>query len=535
MVKIDKNKKNWQRVLYTLCFFALCLIDWAKVSLSGRIQMTATNMTGIVMAFIIFSASNLKRFIKPVFALWLVMCTIAIPIGIQITLTVYPYKGQVISAALNILLYGFILTRTLIDLIKFKKFIGLRVPIFIIWLGMLALMLFSVNENIWPIWYAIVFGSFYLTEFDKDTEKCILLSIPDGFILGFFAIQGMALLFRPYDVVRYVGFYVNPNFNALFYLMSYSAFLCKWYLLKKEGKHLILRTILSLLAASMYGFCIYTGSKSAMLAMLVITVPFSLLFLKYCKNKVVSFAWNWMLLGAVGMISIPIVYVAIRYMPTIHLHPLYFEGEYSIDKVQPGEPRESGRYISFKYAMENNVERYFYIIPKFGEYIDTFLTLKVQAAELEEYKAQEYLFSEDEVLTVGIDPAEMRRRICKYYFDRLNMVGHTNDYEGAPISPLYDYAPHAHNVFIQMAFLYGVPSGILFILIVMAYVPACISLMRTGEDYRVCLISCYILAFVVFGFFEIDWMCGQLPFAMFFLLFRDVTRKSENQLNKCMV
>ncbi len=485
--------------------------------------MTATNMTGIIIAVMILSAFSLKGFLKPVFVVWLALCAVAVPIGIRITLSVYSYRGQVVAAAFNIALYGFIIIRIVSDLIKQKKVNGVRIPVFVGWLVMLALMFFSVNENIWPIWYAVVFGSFYLTEFDKDTEYNILQSIPDGLILGFFVIQGLALLFRPYDIVRYSGLYVNPNFDALFYLMSYSAFLSKWFLLKKENRYPILRGAISMFAASMYGFCIYTGSKSATLALLVVTIPFSLLMIRYCKKKVASFVGCWIILGFIGIISIPIVYWAIRYMPTMHLHPLYFEGEYSIYKVQPGEPRDSEKYITFEYAMDTNMGRYLYKLPKLKEYVDSYLTLKVHAAEPEEFEEPTYIFSEEEV-AAGVDPVDLRREIHKYYFERLNLLGHTNDYEGAPIHYYYT-APHAHNVFIQMAFLYGIPAGIMFIAMILAFVPGCISLMKVGEDYKVCLISCFVLAFVVFGFFEIDWMCGQLPFTMVFMLFRDALRK----------
>ncbi len=485
--------------------------------------MTATNMTGIVIVVIIFSAFRLKDFLKPVFAVWFALCVVAVPICVHMVLSVYPYRGQAITAALNIALYGFIVIRIISDLIKQKKVNGVRISVFAGWLVMLALMLFSINENIWPIWYAVVFGEFYLTEFDKETEYNILQSIPDGLILGFFVIQGLALLFRPYDIVRYSGLYVNPNINALFYLMSYSALLSKWFLLKKEHKYPVFRAVICMFAASMYGFCIYTGSKSAILALLVVTIPFSLLMIRYCKKKVASFVGCWIVLGLIGIVSIPIVYWAIRYMPTLHLHPLYFEGEYNIYKVQPGEPRDSEKYITFEYAMDTNMGRYLYKLPNLKEYVDSYLTLKVHAAEPEEFEEPTYIFSEEEV-AAGVDPVDLRREIHKYYFERLNLLGHTNDYEGAPIN-FYYTAPHAHNVFIQMAFLYGIPAGILFIAMIIAFIPGCISLMKAGEDYRVCLISCFVIAFVVFGFFEIDWMCGQLPFTMVFLLFRDVVRK----------
>ncbi len=529
MNKLTHNKRIQQRVLYTLCFFVLCLIDWMKVSLNGRTQMIATNMTGLVIALIILSALKLKGFYKPVYAVWLLLCVLVIPIGIHFTLSVYPYKGQVITAALNIIIYGLILIRIVTDLITTRSCDGLRVPVFAIWIVMLLLMFFSINENIWPIWYAVMFGSFYLTEFDKDTERNILLSIPDGIILGFIIIQGMALLFRPYDVVRYSGLYVNPNFNALFYLMSYSAFLCKWFLLKLEGKNHIVKMVLYLSATSMYGFCIFTGSKTVILAMLVVTVIFLLPFLKQCKNKALSFLKFWLILGLTGLISVPITYCAIRYMPTIHLHPLYFEGEYNIDKVQPGEQRDSVKYITFEQAMEDNVGRVFYILPKLEEYIDSFFTIKIYAAEPEAFQEPEYIIPNEEVYD-GIDPIRLRQEIYRYYIERLNLIGHTNDYEEAPICFYYS-APHAHNVFIQMAFLYGIPAGVLFVLMVLIFVPRSISLIKAGEVYRACLISCFIIAFVTFGFFEIDWMCGQLSFTMLFLLFRDVVRKDLYLLN----
>ncbi len=488
--------------------------------------MTATNMTGIVIAVIIFSSLNIQGFFKPLFAIWIVACIVFFPFAIRVMSSKYPYKGQFVTAVLNVMVYGFILLRILTDYIKEKKYKSLSISVFAGWLVMLLTMLFSVNENIWPIWYAVVFGVYYLITFDKDCEKCIWQSIPDGIILGFFVIQGSALLFRPYDIARYSGLYVNPNFNALFYLMSYSAFLCKWYLLKKEGKYPVIRTFSCLFAASMYGFCVFTGSKTAILAMLVVTFPFSLLMLRYYKRGVISFAKCWLLLGFVGIISVPIIYIAIRYMPTLHLHPIYFEGEYSTSKIQPGEPKDSEKYITFELAMEENVGRVFYKFPKLREQIDSFMTLKVHAAELDVKQELEYIFTDEEV-DAGIDPVEMRREIRKYYFDRLNWTGHTNDYDGAPVYT-GNIEPHSHNVFIQMAFLYGIPAGIMFMFMVLAFVPVCIRLLKTGDDFRVCVISCFVISFVIFGFFEIDWMCGQLPFTMLFLLFRDVVRKTQN-------
>lgn len=521
MSESNQKKIIWQRVVYTLCFLFLSIVDWANGSLDGRTQMTATNLTGVVIAVIIFSAYRLNDFKKRVYVLWTCICLTMIPVGIHFAVKVIPYKGQVVTAGINIALYGFILIREFLGIIRYGEKKPMKIWFVIGWIIMLALMLVSVNENIWPLWFAGVFLSYYFVDFNFKNEDIIYISIIDGLIIGFFVLQGLALLFRPYDVARYAGIYVNPNFNALFYLVTYSALLCKWFYLKKQNKNAFFRIIVALLSGSMYGFCLFTGSKASLAAMFFVTIPFICLSLKYDDLKVLSFFKYWIVLGMVGVFSVPIVYNAIRYMPTIHLHPLYFEGEYSELKVLPGEPRDSEKYVSFSDAMMENAGRIFYMFPELG-------AMKVHAAELEDVSERKAIFTDDEILA-GVDPIRLRTEIYKYYIEKLNFFGHTNDYEGALVYPYYT-APHAHNVFIQIAFLYGIPAGIMFVLMVLAYIPGCIYLLKSGEDFRVCVISCFVIAFVVFGFFEIDWMCGQLPFTMFFLLFRDVVRNRDNKL-----
>ncbi len=51
---------------------------------------------------------------------------------------------------------------------------------------MLGLMLVSVNEAIWPAWFAVVFGAYYLAEFDNETKRYIYESLIDGiFVIAF--------------------------------------------------------------------------------------------------------------------------------------------------------------------------------------------------------------------------------------------------------------------------------------------------------------------------------------------------------------
>ena len=52
------------RIIYTICFIALCAIDQFSGSLTGRVQFVTTNLTGVVMAVIILSAYDIKSFKK---------------------------------------------------------------------------------------------------------------------------------------------------------------------------------------------------------------------------------------------------------------------------------------------------------------------------------------------------------------------------------------------------------------------------------------------------------------------------------------
>ncbi len=518
-LKNEGNTMKMQKVLCTFCFAVLCFADWAKGSLNGRIQMTATNISGIVIAVVILCLCNQKKIDKKITCIWTVICFIFIPLGVFGTLRIIPYKGQVISAAINIWLYGYIIVRVLRDKHNTNNCKLYSKVVLGGWLLMLLFMQLSVNKNIWPLWFFIVFGSFYMIELN---EKILLPSIFNGIIVGFFALQGAALLFRPYDSPRYMGMYINSNFNALFYLMAFSAFLCRWYFQIKFHSSLVIKCFCVFFSSILVGFCFFTGSKASIFAMMVVLIMF-LVLVKKSENY--NWAWaikKFLLVAVIAVVSVPVIYLAIRYIPTIHLHPMYFEGEYNERKVQPGEPRDSEKYISFEYSMKVNAGRLFYMFPDFLDYWNSKFSLTVHAMENTTSEEPIYIFTSEEVKR-GIDPLRLRVEIYKYYVKKLNFCGHDNDYTGAPIMEGY-YAPHAHNVFIQMAFLYGIPAGFLFMLMCISFIPACLTYFKNGNAFIPIIIVCFVTSFLAFGFFEIDWMCGQLPFTLFFVLFRFVVR-----------
>ncbi len=512
---------NLLKIIYTMCFVALCIINWVKVSLNGRAQMTAANLTALVISVLILSNYKFKDFCRRSFGVWVVGCALLFPKMLQVVEKAFPYWGVAFTTCINYFISG-VFAILFFSKSRWKE-VGktIRKNILVVWLLLIFLMIISINEDIWPLWFGIIMLSYYFSPFSMENRKLLMHSLIDGVILGFFIIQGAALLFRPYDLVRYQGLFTNPNMNALFYSFSYAAFLCKWYYFIKEKKSIFIRTFCCGMSCSLIGFCILTGSKAALFSMICETLLFSYLLFHQRKYYVLYIARFLIILMILGIVFVPINYLAIRYIPTLHLHPLYFEGEYSESKVLPGEPRDSVKYISFDETISCSFGRLLYMF-ELSEDLSSHLglSLVVHAAD-NEVQEPDYLYSLDEIAD-GFEPIDFRLRIYRSYIQRLNLWGHSNTYEPVIICEGGGNIPHAHNIFIQMAFLYGVPVGLLFIILVVVYAYKVYTYIKSSEDEIACIVSCFAICFLVFGFFEIDWMLGQLPFTMFFLLFKEI-------------
>ncbi len=524
VVKHKKRIKMLYRIIYIFCFFSLSLIDWSVGSMEGRIQFVTINCTGIIVAIIILTGYSIKEFFRPIFIIWTGGVLLGAPIAIYFGIKLYPYKGQWITAVVNVCIYGYIIIRVVLKYLVEKKRSIIRWKIFAAFAVMIFLMMLSPNESLWPFWFGGIFGSFYLTEYDNGKNIQIYKGLVDGIVLAFFVIQGLALFFRPYDIVRYRGLYLNPNMNALFYVTSFCAFLCKCYILQKETKRMFIKILMVLMSGAMYGFCILTGSRTSIIALTSVLIVFAICVANDNKKKALTLIRTMSLVLVIGALSVPITYLAVRYVPTVHLHPIYFMDEYNNwSRINSGDPRDSDKYVSFDEMITNNIS---------GKYKDLFdhnskggldflfPARRVYATE-SEVQEEQYLVTSDNSSGINI-----RFQIYKWYFSKLNIFGHSNGDHGAPVSAGYT-APHAHNWWLQMTFNYGIPVGILLIAAVILYINRIFIILKYRDTIRACLVACFLTAFLVFGSFEMDFSLGQLPFTLFFFLFREVIVRRE--------
>ena len=124
------------------------------------------------------------------------------------------------------------------------------------------------------------------------------------------------------------------------------------------------------------------------------------------------------------------------------------------------------------------------------------------AEEAESSVAEERNRTVDSSIQVRID-------FWKFYMQDGNLEGHLND-EGHELPDFPGrYIWHAQNTFVQFWYYYGVPSAILFVVVVVMLVIKSIKKILQGQDEAlICLL--YIVFWAMYGLAESVWYPGQM-------------------------
>lgn len=359
MKKIHYSKK---RILYTICFAFLCIIDQRTKTgsrLDGIVE-SFRDATGIVMAVLILSHFGLDRIRqhRVVCVIWTILCGIG---G-----ALFLWKGQGIAWFLNdravltadVWLWGIIAICSVRELFlpgrKFHRFF------FGTWLLMMALMCASRNDSFWPFAYLVMFGCFYFTDYTAKEQEDMFHGMLDGLICGFFLMQGWTFVFRPYDTERYNGVYQNCNLNGLFYLMILAAVLTKLLTVYEAAGtaetvgNRTSETVRNRLCKLFYwagvgallGFVVLTVGRTACLVAVILVGITLLLFPRVLSEPkwIRSIIKNGLLTVAVFAVIFPLVFGAARYLPPLFHHPVWFWGEWREERVHSWDPWDSEKY-----------------------------------------------------------------------------------------------------------------------------------------------------------------------------------------------
>ena len=513
-LKNDKADMLW----YAVCFTLLGLIDQRRGSAEGSLQMTFVNLTGIVVGMILLPSIKREfRRTKQV-KIWTIICIPAAVIGCILGRTLWQYPGQWNTAVANVAVIGYLVSYIVWNRKEIRERCKCNKRCLFLIAGMLMLMQISVHEVLWPVWFLILFGCFYLIGLPKEKEEIFTKGMLIGIIVWFFVQQIIAFGFRPYDYARYRGLYSGETQNGIFYMMAFCAFTGLWLFLKKKEAKLFPRILCFMLSAGCVGFQMLTGGRASFLGIVAAAV---LAYMAYDIIVCKSFR-HWILqgmaLGACAIVLFPAVYGCVRYLPVILHHPVWFEGEYNADtSVHSYDPWDSDKYISFKTVMQQNIGRMLQIlgIELFSEdgqvSLRTPITLTAYAAAPgEPGSSPDNPFSFEE--TDFNSSISIRRTIYYYYAAHLNLLGHSKTVPGFYMADGV-YQDHAHNMFLQIAYDYGIIAGVLFLVCNLL----CLVRLILRKDMTGIIWASFLAAILVYGCAEMAVTTGQITMVMLFL------------------
>lgn len=545
-----------------LCFAFLCLIDQRIKTGSGLdgVIESFRDISYIVIAILVLSHYGLSDYRKYWFLYveWVIFSIIGGSLFIWKGEAVAMFPSDRIVLAVNMLLWGIAIIQTLVRIIAEKRRLDfVHKPFACIWLLMMAGMCILRRDIYWPEAYLIAYGVFYLTDYSEEERELLFQGMLNGILLGFFLMQGWCFVFRPYDIIRYSGVYSNSNHNVVFYLIVLAAVFTKLLYAyrnsdsrEKEIKigRIFLRVAVRIwywfLAGAVLDFIVLTIGRTGYLVAVILVLVMALMRWRVVERRWYLFGLSMIKSGAMitlcVLLMFPVAFEAVRYLPPVFHHPVWFWGEWNEDRVQSWQPWDSENYVEFEDLLKLIDDRVGQIIeiPEIsrimeGELLasaDTSAVTKelppkppgvtdLQWERYQEMLAQGYALDLQGYYWAAYQSSRgksMRYGIYRYYVHHLNWIGHPADEQGFQILPVY-WVGHAHNIYLQWGTDFGIFVMILFIVLILATIGCLIRRFHMTRNPQFAGHLLFLLVPCLFGMLEFCWGAGSLPVALIYL------------------
>lgn len=538
------DKVNLQRLIVALCILAVCVGTQKMQTVAWYTGMYefSRDALGVLMAVILMTHYKWEDF-KKYKVLYIVWSVVGVIGGIVFVPMAVTARGDYLKADtfiiwLGIFLMGHCVLHTLISLIIEKYRPKFYMPLFVIWVVMLLLMIFSRSDYLWPECYFVMFLCYYMTEQTLVQRMNVTKGLVDGMILAFLAIQAHSLLCRPYDRLRYYGNFCNPNQNCLFLCMCLAAILAKILFVTKEERKRIIKIFYFLMAGACYSFIFMTMCHSGYLAVFAVTIFFLIAYSKIQGKKI--FIRTGLLMVVIFAALLPVTYCAVRYIPTIHPHVVfYYQEGYSEARVHSWDDRQSSKYITFQQMMQGVFGR---IGSRLFSYDDAghvmiaedktdSLIIVSNSAEPPTVLLNAMNNTEDDetdpdkipVLTRedGSNSFLVRYTIYKWYFTHLSLRGMPYDEQGFQLTEDH-WIQDTHDIYLDYGINFGYPVMILFILFIWWGIGRLVA--RGLKEKDILKLSSLLIALIppVFGLFEFAWGAGMISTVALYFVFKEM-------------
>lgn len=358
---------------------------------------------------------------------------------------------------------GLLVIRFVYLLVKgqWKRLKNLSFPYLILTLAFWCGCAVFNNGRQWTFMLGVTFTVWILVYVMSDKKERILEDICNGILLAFFATVIFCLYRRPYQyymLTRYGGIFFTATATATYYLVPAAAALTKTLIARKEQnpKKIVFAWASYGVITAYMGF---TASRTGMVSLAVMTL-FALVL--PFKGEQKGFVTRQLKTAGVMVVSVVLTFImtfsATRMLPAVAGNPFYFWYERPNAYLTSETPWKGGEedirqtYIDIQMTLEMLFGRMFSVEEE-GEQPD------------EDYAMGALLASATDTVSLDTQEAAVqyangRLEIFKAYLSQLNKTGHDDmsalDANGEPLM-------HAHNSYLQVAYDFGIPLGVLFL------------------------------------------------------------------------
>lgn len=419
---------------------------------------------------------------------------------------------------------------------------------FSIWYGAVLTIFFVLllvfrNTRGWPIYLVCAFTLYYVRVAVWEKRERLLSNICNGILLHFLASAGYCLLHRPYMFYQYYRYpfaFHTVTICAVYLALVVCAAVVKLLdAYRREQKLSCIWKELTVFGISAV-YLLFTLSRTGYLAVAVMALVLMPVVCLGMRKKIKSLLVAAGMMAAAVLVCFPAVFTAQRLIPAVAAQPETMEIEELPDEILHDRDLDSNYYMTvrrFLHVFQSKVLG----IPE-EECINQYKTVKDDRKSDNGYYVGNSLLREenltnDKMLVASSDfsgseiseqeeeqisDAEAytngRLDIFRLYYANLNREGHGDMYITLPDGNLI---VHAHNIYLQTAYDFGVPVGIVFVLFGAATLIQSAVYYKRRKNDRVCsaLPLALLLLFAVAGLTE--WIfhpCNPIAFCLLLTL-----------------
>lgn len=407
-------------------------------------------------------------------------------------------------------------------------------PIAVCFLLSCVLMIVNRHGKNWPLGMAVTCLLFYLVSYTEAEKQQLMHNFMNGIIVNFLWMWAMCLCFRPYHYHRFNRYpmYFHTVASTGIYLVMVEAVVLARMLVKIKNSGTIWRGPWKewLLQAVVFGYTALSVARTSLVAIA------GLIFMLLVAVAIVyrpRFRKYLFALGAgIGSVILmfPVVYTLTRCVPAVVNRPVQLVGrEQFSEAIVEGEKPDSSRYMNVEALFQLWGNRL--ITPEMSpDKLYSFDAGGMTLAQLGTFaSAGDAALSEtgesEKNVTLLDNVSNGRFSIYLEYLRHLNWNGH--EIMGVVNGDVE--AMHAHNSFIQNAYDFGIPAGLLYLGAVFGMFGRSVYLIWRGRDRSEMqfMVLVMLAAFILVSMFEYTAnQCLPLGFASFFVLFTMRREKS---------